>query len=84
MIPLALICLALLALVVWERRDHTTREKEWALERGGWAMERRELLNRIKPEVAVASPDGGEEPVLITDDEEEFAAIEELESEWLK
>lgn len=48
MIYLALVCVALVGLVVWERRQNVTREKEWALERGA-------LLTRIQhPEFVVA------------------------------
>jgi hypothetical protein len=46
-LPLALICLALVAALVYEKHQNATREKEWALERGA-------LLQRIQaPEVAV-------------------------------
>lgn len=47
MIPLFLISLFLIAALVYEKRQNSLREKEWAMERAG-------LLQRIQaPEVAV-------------------------------
>ena len=47
MIFLAIICVGLIGALVYEKRQNSAREKEWAIERGA-------LLQRIQaPEVAV-------------------------------
>jgi hypothetical protein len=59
MIYLAIIAALSIAALVYEKRQNTTREKEWALERGA-------LLTRIQhPEFVVAAP---EQPVTPDED----------------
>lgn len=69
-IALTLICLCLIAALVYEKRQNATREREWSLERGV-------LLQRIQaPEVAVAdyaAPNGDEELQYVRFDDDEFA-----------
>ena len=66
MIFLAAICLALVAVLLCEKRQNSQREREWSLERGA-------LLQRIQaPEVAIA-----DYVAPVGDEEEQYAHFED-------
>lgn len=68
MIFLTLICLALVAALVYEKRQNAGREKEWSLERAA-------LLQRIQdPETAVADFASA-----VADEELQYARFEDDE-----
>lgn len=75
MIPLSIICLALVGALVYAVRQAATDRKEWALERGA-------LLQRIQaPERAVIEQAGVPEreplPYIPLDDDAAFEALRE-------